>query len=246
MSARDPLDLAIDLFLLQGSIEGDELGRLLSRADCDVLCRIGFLLIDEFGVARARASLFPVGERLVFSDHAWPQLPHPSDAEVRSDQVMFVGTDSRWLVRATSRRPVGSALDLCTGSGVQALLAASHAAHVLAVDINPRAARCARANAQACGVTNLEVAGAGNLYGPAGNDRFDIITANPPFVPSPVDALRFRDGGSSGDECHQRIVAGLPKHLAPGRDGAGGDRVRRMRRGAIRGSVACVAGGRAD
>jgi hypothetical protein len=35
-------------------------------------------------------------------------------------------------------------------------------------------------------------------------------------VPSPLDSLRFRDGGRSGEDIQKRIVAGLPRHLAPG------------------------------
>ena len=62
---------------------------------------------------------------------------------------------------------------------------------------------------------NLE-AMEGDLFEPVRGERFDLITANPPFVPSPVNAIRFRDGGHSGEEIQRRIVAGLPDHLAPG------------------------------
>ncbi len=89
------------------------------------------------------------------------------------------------------------------------------AQRVLAVDINSRAVRCARFNAQALGAANLEVA-AGDLFEPAREELFDLITANPPFVPSPVDSVGFRDGGRSGEDIQKRIVAGLPHHLAPG------------------------------
>jgi methylase of polypeptide subunit release factors len=214
LASRDPLALAIDLFLLQGSLPNDELVRLLSPSDRDVLIRAGVLTIDE-GRARARASLFPVGDRLIFSDQAWPELAYPRNTTVPHDQVMFVGLDSRHLARCTSRRGIGSALDLCTGSGIQALLASAHSQRVLAVDVNPRAADCARFNAQALGITNLEVA-IGDLFAPADGQRFDLITANPPFVPSPVNALQFRDGGLTGEDIQKRIVAGLPQHLAPG------------------------------
>ncbi len=108
-----------------------------------------------------------------------------------------------------------AALDLCTGSGIQALLAAEHAKRVVAVDINERAARCTRFNAQLSGVTNLEVL-VGDLFEPVQRKRFDLITANPPFVPSPLNTLGFRDGGRSGEDIQKRIVAGLPDHLAPG------------------------------
>jgi SAM-dependent methyltransferase len=215
MVVRDPLALAIDLFLLQGALTMEEVDRLLPVSSRDVLLQTGLLEIDEAGRARARASLFPIGGRLIFSDHAWPELPHPGYAAVPYDQVMAVGLDSRHLARVTSRKNVRSALDVCTGSGVHALLAASHAQRVCAVDISPRAVRCTRFNALAQGAANLEVLD-GDLFHPVRGECFDLITANPPFVPSPVNALRFRDGGSTGEDIQKRIVAGLPDHLAPG------------------------------
>jgi hypothetical protein len=215
LAVRDVLALAIDLFLLQGAIPEDELNQLFDKTDQDVLIRTGLLSIDEKKVAHARASLFPVRDCLVFSDHAWPMLPHPGCANVPHDQVMSVGTDSRWLARVTMRRPVGATLDLCTGSGVHALLAASHSQRVIAVDINPRAAQCTRFNVLASGATNVEVA-VGNLYEPVRGGLFDLITANPPFVPSPVDSIWYRDGGHSGEDIQRHIIAGLPQHLAPG------------------------------
>jgi methylase of polypeptide subunit release factors len=128
---------------------------------------------------------------------------------------MWIGLDSRHLAYCTSRRPFRNALDLCTGSGIHALLASAHTQRVLAVDINPRAACCTRFNAAVSGAANLEVVVA-DLFQGAGCERFDLITANPPFVPSPLDTLGFRDGGRSGEDILKRIVAGLPQHLAPG------------------------------
>jgi SAM-dependent methyltransferase len=215
LANRDAQAVALDLFLLQGSIPEAELDLLLTAPSRDVLLRTGFLSIDS-GVARARASLYPVGDRLIFSDHAWHKLPHPGYRQVPSDQVMFVGTDSRWLARATVRRRVRRTLDLCTGSGIHALLAAAHSERVLAVDINRRAALCARCNAQIAGAQNLEVLLGDVFEAVSPAEHFDLILANPPFVPSPVEEMRFRDGGPSGEEVQRRIVAGLPRHLAPG------------------------------
>jgi methylase of polypeptide subunit release factors len=214
LHVRDPLALAIDLFLLQGTLPTEELDRLFIASERDVLIRSGLLAVDDAGLARARASLFPVGARLIFSDHAWPELPHPGCAAVPYDQVMGVGVDSRHLARCTLRRPFRAALDLCTGSGIHALLASTHAEQVFAVDINPRAARCTRFNAQASGISNVEVL-AGDLFEAVRGQCFGLITANPPFVPSPLDTLGFRDGGRSGEDVQKRIVAGLPHHLAP-------------------------------
>jgi methylase of polypeptide subunit release factors len=216
LTKRDAQAIALELFLLQGNVAAADLGLLFSSASVDALLRAELLVIDSSGRARALASLFPIGNRLVFSDHAWHKLPHPGYKTVPRDQVMFVGDDSRWLARATVRRPVRSSLDLCTGSGVQAILSATHSERVLAVDINPRAVNCARFNATVSGADNLQVA-AGNLFEPVNaTERFDLITANPPFVASPVDEMLFRDGGESGEAIQQRIVAGLPHHLAAG------------------------------
>ncbi len=215
LSSRDALALAIDLFLLQGALPTEELDQLFVASERDVLIRAGLLAIDEMGVARARASLFPVGNRLICSDHAWPALPHPGYAIVPPDQVMRIGSDSRHLGRCTVRRPFRAALDLCTGSGIHALLASPHTQQVLAVDINPRAARCTRFNAQISGAANLEVV-IGDLFEALRGECFDLITANPPFVPSPLDTLLFRDGGRSGEDVQKRIISGLPHHLARG------------------------------
>ncbi|MDB5098613.1 MAG: methyltransferase small [Cyanobacteria bacterium RYN_339] len=214
LAGRDPQACAIDLFLLQGSLTATELDSLFAPAIQALLARTGVLTPLEAGVVRARASLYPVGQTLVFSDHAWPQLPHPGCRDVPHDQVMFVGSDSRWLARATSRHRIEAALDLCTGSGIHAVLAASHARRVVAVDINPRAILCTRFNALAAGAAHVEVA-EGNLFEPVRGQRFDLITANPPFVPSPILALGYRDGGPSGDDVQQGLVAQLPAHLAP-------------------------------
>jgi SAM-dependent methyltransferase len=211
---RDPLAAAIELFLLEGGLEPAELDRLFSASDQEALARAGILVRGD-GLVRAAVSLYPVGRDLVFSDHAWPQLVNGGEAAVPYDQVMYVGTDSRWLARATVRRPVAAALDLCCGSGVHALLAAAHAERVSAVDINPRAVRCTAFNARIAGLDQVEAL-QGDLYGPVGDRRFGLITANPPFVPAPAQEVGYRDGGPSGEEVQRRIVAGLPGHLAPG------------------------------
>ncbi|CAK0769874.1 S-adenosyl-l-methionine-dependent methyltransferase [Gammaproteobacteria bacterium] len=215
LSIRDPLASAIDLFLLQATIPTQELDRLFGRIGWEVLIRVGLLSVDAQDWVCARASLFPVGNRLIFSEHAWPMLPHPGLPKVPHNQVMSVGADSHWLARTTVRRSVDSALDLCTGSGIHALLAATHAQRVLAIDINPRAALCTYFNTRASGITNVEIA-IGDLFEPVGEERFHLITANPPFVPSPINSVGFRDGGRSGEDIQRRIVAGLPHHLAPG------------------------------
>jgi release factor glutamine methyltransferase len=86
------------------------------------------------------------------------------------------------LARAVQRevRPDDRVLDMGTGSGINAILAASEASHVVAVDINPGAVECARTNAKANGVADrirfLESDVFDRVEG-----RFDLIVFDPPF-----------------------------------------------------------------
>lgn len=78
----------------------------------------------------------------------------------------------------------GCLLDLCTGSGAIALAIASERPdiHCIGVDLSPEALRWARLNKERLGVSNCEFL-EGDLFKPLTSGmRFDIITANPPYV----------------------------------------------------------------
>jgi Methylase of polypeptide chain release factors len=88
------------------------------------------------------------------------------------------------LAQITIRRTVETALDMGTGSGVQALLASRHAGRVVATDINPRALNLTAFNALLNGVGNIECR-QGSFYEAVDGETFDFISTNPPFVISP-------------------------------------------------------------
>ena len=179
----------------------------LSRQD-SLLARLAayWLLQQPSAGKQARAVLFPCLGHYFFTDPMF---------QPRHDQVYWLGPDSLALARTTPRSPQKRSLDLCTGSGVQAVLNASHCRENWAVDINPRAVHFARRNARFNGV-NLKVV-QGNLYEPLEPGRFDLITANPPFVPTPEKDLQlFRPGGPSGEEITAEIIRQLPQRLEIG------------------------------
>jgi release factor glutamine methyltransferase len=94
--------------------------------------------------------------------------------------------DSRLLVAALGRErlPAGArVLDLCTGSGLLAVAAArAGAKEVTAVDISRRAVWTARTNAR---LRRLPVTvRRGDLGAPVLGQRFDLVLANPPYVPA--------------------------------------------------------------
>jgi release factor glutamine methyltransferase len=115
----------------------------------------------------------------------------------------------------------GDVLDVCTGGGAVALAAArAGATSVTAVDLSHRAVLTARANALLARA-RVQVL-RGDLFEPVRGRRFDLVLANPPYVPAATDRLprhrpgRSWDGGVDGRAVLDRICAGVSAVLAPG------------------------------
>ena len=78
-------------------------------------------------------------------------------------------------------------LDMCTGSGVLAVISAQKGAKkVTAVDINPRAVECVHINAELHGVADKIESLQSDVFShiPA-NHQFDVISINLPFMDRP-------------------------------------------------------------
>jgi len=134
----------------------------------------------------------------------------------RDDFVLGGSPASATLAQLTVRRPVASALDLGTGSGIQALHLADHCQRIVSTDLNPRALALARLTLALNGVhTDLRL---GSLYDPVAEDAFDLIVSNPPYVMAPPDDahLLYREGGFAADGLMRAIIAGAPDHLTDG------------------------------
>jgi release factor glutamine methyltransferase len=77
-------------------------------------------------------------------------------------------------------RPTDRVLDMGTGSGVNAVLAAGTATRVLAVDINPHALAATRANADRNGVADRIEVRHSDVFRTV-DGTFDLIIVDPPF-----------------------------------------------------------------
>ena len=123
---------------------------------------------------------------------------------------------------------VAQVLDLCTGSGSLAILAARAfpQAAIDAVDISPAALALAGLNVEDHGLKDRIRLLKGDLFSPLGKARYDLIISNPPYVDregmtelppeyrhEPALAL---DGGADGIAIVRRILSEAGAHLDPG------------------------------
>lgn len=150
-------------------------------------------------------------------------------------RVLIPRPDTEILVEAAlegtrERHLYGRMLDLCTGSGCVAIAFAKERPtwRVTAVDLSPDAAAVARDNVLRAGVVNHLTVLEGDLFEPLEpGARFELVTANPPYIPSgdiaglDADVRDFEprlalDGGADGLDITRRLVGAAASYLEPG------------------------------
>jgi carbamoyltransferase len=217
---RSPAGSLMRLLFLEGAEPERRVAGVLSRRLYDQLLRRGLLQRSNQGV-RAQLRIDAVADQYLIADRRFRPGTTRALGLAGRDPVYPPGSDSLILGETILAPDACRVLDLCTGSGVQALRLAhsaetQRAKQIVAVDLNPRAAAIARLNAQLNGAANVEVR-VGDLYTPVGGEQFDLIIANPPFVASPyVSGPAYHSGGTVGDTVLRRIIAGWRTHLAGG------------------------------
>jgi len=141
---------------------------------------------------------------------------------VRLPGVFAPRSDTWMLAEHLTRDPRvrGAVLDVCTGSGAIAISAALAAARsVTAVDVSRRALATVRVNAWLNGVSVRTRRG--ELLDAVPGETFDLIAANPPYLPSPAElptrgTARHTEAGPEGRALLDRLIAQAPSHLTPG------------------------------
>lgn len=203
---RTALTTLVELFVLGGTIDAAAVDAALAPLTANDLERLGLVSVTDAGV-RGEVRLVPHDELLITSDRP--------DEEKGETHVAAVHRPSVALAHLTVRRTVERALDVGTGNGVQAILMARHADHIVATDVNTRALSFAQFNCLLNGVENVELR-EGNLLEPVEGELFDLVVTNPPYVISPESEFLFRDSGLGGDRISAEVLRAVPAHLADG------------------------------
>jgi methylase of polypeptide subunit release factors len=205
-----PLETLVRLFRIQVPVSRSAAEAALPLADASPLLTIAG---DE---VRAALEIQPVTVRTGDGSLEWFVV---SDQRLtagpsRPDHVLGIGGSSMSLGLATVREPVGSALDIGAGGGIQSLHLSRYARSVTATDVSPRATRFA-ATTFALSEVDVEVV-EGDMTEPVKGRRFDQIVSNPPFVISPGHVFDFRDSGQPPEALVRRLVRDLPDLLPVG------------------------------
>ena len=248
----EPLAAVVRLWLLAQSIPAAELAAALPGLDPGALAHLGLIEADPETTAAAQATPM-VRAAVDLRPYGWPAArdggtdtelwvasdlgAHQRPGVLRHDHVLGIGQASLTLAQGTIRRPVGRALDLGTGCGIQLFHLLGHARTVVATDISVRALAFTRfnllLNAPALGLSAADLEPGnpharvslrlGSLLEPVAGERFDLVVSNPPFVITPrhrgessSEQFTYRDGGLAGDAIVQTLVRGLPGILSPG------------------------------
>ncbi|MBC7785195.1 MAG: peptide chain release factor N(5)-glutamine methyltransferase [Burkholderiales bacterium] len=152
-------------------------------------------------------------------------IPRP-DTETLIEQILT-------LVRNVPGFEAPRVLDLCTGSGAIAIAIAQHikTAQVVATDVSEKALAVAKINVDKHQLGDRITLLAGDLFAALMDyvdaAPFDVIIANPPYIPSAEVPKLARhvhqyephlalDGGADGLDLHRRILAGATDRLRDG------------------------------
>jgi len=135
--------------------------------------------------------------------------------DIDTTQIYFPSEDTYLLIKAALAevQPTDKVLEIGTGAGAVAKTITEITPQVLAVEINPHAAKYAHE------VNGIEVI-RGDLFKPICGE-FDLIIFNAPYLPTdPADRIDdwleyALDGGPSGREVVERFLHEAPPHLSP-------------------------------
>jgi len=208
-NGRTPLETLIRLFILGQPVDASATRAALAPMTPEKWAAMGLIEIAASEV-RALVQLRCYQGMVVAYDFA-----RRGPGGLRGDYVMGVSASSLVLAGMTVRRQINAALDVGSGCGIEAFLAARHSRRVVAVDYNPRAVAMTRFNAALNQLDNVECR-QGDMFAPVAGDAFDLIISNPPFIISPDHSHMFLNSGTDGDDACRRIVKQAPRFLEEG------------------------------
>jgi len=209
VNTDDSFDILVSLFFLKVKMGFDRILKLFTKDELEKLSQMNILKLDlKNESVESRMAVYPLEGLFFFTNFT------DIRSRITRNDIYMIGLDSYLLAKAIPKIKVDSVLDLCSGSGIQSIVASKNSKSTIGVDINTRAINFGKFNILFNDANNIDFK-LGSLYEPINNKKFNIIVSNPPFVSVPYDdnELLYRDSGKDGEYFFKMIVNGIPKHL---------------------------------
>ncbi len=183
-----------------------DLRAAVGDAASDLLIRCGIVAPAEDGEVVSRLRVTPFGPLLIAADHP----------DAGPEAVMTPGGTTSLLANLIPDEISGRVLDVGTGPGTLALLAAARGADAVGTDVSERALAFASFNATLNGLSvDLRL---GDLLAPVAGEQFALVVSQPPYVvqPQEMEHVTFMHGGTRGDDLALALAAAVSDVLTPG------------------------------
>lgn len=214
----DAVDLLIRLLMDGEEVDAEQAADLLPESLRRAWTELAFVRPSQPGRIQAQIALYPVESLYIASDRQKPTIRQKHEPVPEDIVYAAITRNTSRFLRLLPKTPCGRFLDLCSGTGIAALVAGSgYAAEAWSCDLGARCVLFAEFNCRLNGLGNVRVVH-GDLYEPVAGLRFDRVVAHPPYVPAKETRrhLLFRDGGEDGEQILQRVIEGAVSHLNPG------------------------------
>ncbi len=142
------------------------------------------------------------------------------DLDLKLSNEVYVPREDTYLLVEATRDEVDredEVLDMGTGTGILALIAAKDCEKVVGVDVDKKALELAKENARRNDIENVEFVQS-DLFEEV-DGKFDLVVFNPPYLPGEVREENFQGseqwfGGETGREVIGRFSEELDDHLS--------------------------------
>ncbi|OHB50303.1 MAG: hypothetical protein A2106_03150 [Planctomycetes bacterium GWF2_40_8] len=153
-----------EIFFLNSKVKREEISRFFSEEDINSFIKNN-ILKESNGNYKFNIKLIPYREMIFNKGASW----------FGKDSVTF----AECITKDLNGKTVGKTLDLCTGTGIQAIISKKYSKRVTASDIREQSIQNAILNSNINNLTNITFLTSDLLKNISG--KYDLITANPPY-----------------------------------------------------------------
>lgn len=199
------------LLYLGIEIEKEQAIKESGEALVEKLVRSNFIIEDDLKL-KSKNYVILIYQNLYIASEINPWY----ETCLNKNTEVYIGFDSLRLAENIFVDEGSTVLDLCSGTGIQGMVASRNASQVTCIEINETAYEISWFNIFLNKLEDKVEVKLGDLYNTVGEQRFDYIISNPPFIPmlNEYDYPICGDGGNTGLDILNKIVSGLDNHLS--------------------------------